>query len=178
MTPSPASTPTPTATGAVATDEVPTAEPVETGPVGSVEPSASPDVTGGSAAACTGNLDNRLFYARTAAAVDWTVLCAVLPKGWYVSSGQYRLANGGRLVIGYKGPAAATLHLSEGAFCADASGCVPAGTDAGEAALGDGGFAIVVDRGRNPSWLLETHGLDEATARSIAAAMAEVAARS
>jgi hypothetical protein len=109
---------------------------------------------------------------------------ASLPKGWYVSAGSYRMANGGRLVIGYKGPAGATIELSEGAFCADATGCLPSGTDGGEAPLGPmtgtlvrlaaGGSAVVVDRGLNPSWQLVTHGLDEATSLAFAAAVAAV----
>lgn len=156
-----------------------TEEPVET-----MDPSVSPGVSGGPAAACSGSDANREFYDGVAAAVDWTVLCAVLPKGWYVSTGSYRLANGGKLVIGYKGPGGSTLHLSEGAYCADGSGCVPAGTEGGEALLGpmtgtlvrqtDGGFAIVVDRGLNPSWLLETQGQDEAATLAIGAALAVV----
>jgi hypothetical protein len=147
--------------------------------------SASPGATDGPAGACSGNDKNRVFFADAASNVDWTVLCAVLPKGWYVSSGSYRLANGGKLVIGYKGPAGATIDLSEGAFCADASGCVPPGVDGGDVPLGPmtgtlvritaGGYAIVVDRGLNPSWQLLTHGLDQATSVALGAALAVVA---
>ena len=179
-----------------ATEAVPSAEPTETEPVeteapgGSpspgeaADPSASPDATNGSADECSGNDRNRVFFADAATAVDWTVLCAVLPKGWYVSAGSYRLASGGRLVIGYKGPGGATIELSEGAFCADASGCLPSGTDGGEVPLGPmtgtlvrlaaGGFAVVVDRGLNPSWQLVTHGLDEESSLAFAAAVAVV----
>lgn len=181
----PTETAAPAETEELPTEEVPTLEPIETEPVESVDPSASPDGSAGAAATCSGNDDNRTFYGGVAVAVDWTVLCAVLPKGWYVSAGYYRLANGGRLVIGYKGPGGATLNLSEGAFCADDSGCVPAGTDGGDVPLGpmkgtlvrldDGGFGIVVDRGLNPSWLLVTHGLDEATTLALGAAQAVVA---
>jgi hypothetical protein len=101
-----------------------------------------------------------------------------------VNTGSYRLANGGKLLISYKGPGGATLALSEGSFCGTADGCVPSGTDAGDAALGplsgtlvqlgDGAFAIVVDRGANPSWLMEAHGVDEATAVSLGAALVTV----
>ncbi len=151
----------------------------------SAVPTASPGSTDGPAGACSGSDANREFYASVASAVDWTVLCPVLPKGWYVSAGSYRLANGGKMVIGYKGPAGATIELSEGAFCADASGCLPAGVDAGDAPLGpmtgtlvrlaSGDYAVVVDRGLNPSWQLVTHGLDEATSRAFAAALQPVA---
>ncbi len=40
--------------------------------------------------------------------------------------------------------------------------------------LDAGGFAIVVDRGSNPSWLLQSNGLDEATTLAIGAALVEV----
>ena len=161
-----------------------TEEPIETEPVETIDPSASPGASDGPAAACSGSDANREFYDGVAAAVDWTVLCAVLPKGWYVSTGSYRLANGGKLVIGYKGPGGSTLRLSEGAFCIDGSGCMPAGTEGGEVPLGPmtgtlvrqagGGFSIVADRGLNPSWLLETRGLDEAATLAIGAALAVV----
>lgn len=153
------------------------------------EPGATPTAStaGGVADACTASDANRAFLAKVAGAVDWAVLCAVLPGRWFMSAGSYRLAHGGKLVLGYKGPGGATLALSEGAFCTGAGaadGCVPAGTDAGDAALGplegtlvrldDGGFAIVVDRGSNPSWLLEAQGLDEATTVSLGKAVVEV----
>jgi hypothetical protein len=152
-----------------------------TGP--SPEPSASGPV--GAADACSGTQGNRDFFASVSIAVSWPVLCGVLPAGWYLSNGSYRLANGGKVLVSYLGPGGATLALSEGAFCADGSGCVPAGTDAGGASLGAyagtlvqldaGGYAIVVDRGANPSWLMETHGLDEATTVALGAALYEIA---
>lgn len=175
--------------GEVPPDEVPPEEPVETEPVetdpgASGEPSSSPGASGGPADGCSGIDANPDFFRSAAQAVDWTVLCASLPKGWYVSAGSYRLANGGKLVIGYKGPGGTTLTLSQGAFCADASGCVPPGTDGEDVPLGPltgtlvrldgGGFAIVVDRGQNPSWLLESRGLDEATTLALGAALIEV----
>jgi hypothetical protein len=133
---------------------------------------------------CTGTQDNRDFFENVARDLDWTVLCAVLPRGWVVQSGSYRLANGGRMLISYKSRAGGTLALSEGAFCQSADGCVPAGSDVGDAAYGpmtgamvaldDGGWAIVVDRGAELSWLLEAHGVDEATATAFGAALAVV----
>ncbi len=138
----------------------------------------------GAADACTGSQANHDFLVSVSVAVQWPVLCAVLPKGWYMS-GSYRLANGGKMLVDYLGPGGATLALSEGAFCEDGSGCVPSGTDAGDASLGSSagtlveldneGYAIVVDRGANPSWLLEAHGLDRATTIALGAALIEVA---
>ena len=139
-------------------------------------PTSSPDP--GGAQACSGSDANRDFYASMAAAVDWTVYCPVLPGGWFVKDGQYRLASGGWLEITYVGPGNAGITLRQGAFCAEADGCVPAGREVGTTAFGDrtgtliagadGSWAVVVDRGANPSWLLVVAGLDEATARSVA----------
>ncbi len=74
---------------------------------------------------CTGTDENRTFYGSVAAAVDWTVYCPVLPSGWFVETGQYRLAGGGRLAIAYRGPGGARFTLDEGAWCPDESGCAP-----------------------------------------------------
>ena len=170
------------------TSQPPSSEPPATTPTPAESPSTSaePSASGASsvADACTGSQANRDFFAAAAAAVDWSVLCGALPEGWFLSTGSYRLANGGKLDVSYSGPAGATLALSEGAFCADASGCVPSGTDAGDAQLGSmagtlvqldgGGFAIVVDRGATPSWLLVTSGLDQATTVAFGAALAQV----
>ena len=179
--------------GSSASSGTPETSPVDTAPPGPTESGApsdssslapSPSAGGGTAAACTGSAANQGFYANLAASVSWAVYCAVLPKGWVVSSGSYRLANGGKLVIGYKGPGGATLSLSEGSFCTDGSGCVPSGGDTGTASFGSmpgtlvttdaGGFAIVVARGQEPSWLMVTGGLDQATTVALSAALAKV----
>ncbi len=140
---------------------------------------------GGSADVCTGSADNKAFYAQLASSVTWDVYCAVLPTGWFVSAGEYRLANGGKLTITYKGPGGASVSLSEGSFCTDGTGCIPSGSGAGDATFGDmpgtlvatdsGGYAVVVAQGQQPSWLMVTSGLDEATSVSLAASLARVA---
>ncbi len=147
-------------------------------------PTDAPTQAPGSADACSGTDANREFFASVAASVNWPVLCAVLPSHWFVDKGEYHLARGGNLVITYKGPGGSTLALSEGAFCSDGGGCVPSGSDTGDASLGplggtlvtldDGDLAIVVDRGATPSWLAVTHGVDAATTVSLGAAMVEV----
>jgi hypothetical protein len=168
------------------TDE-PTADPTEAplDPTDAPTAPATEEPTSATGAdACTGSQDNQDFFASVARDMDWTVLCAVLPRGWSVQTGSYRLANGGRMVISYKHRSGATLSLSEGAFCADTDGCVPPGTDVGDASFGpldgtlvaldDGGWAIIVDRGAQLSWLLVAHGVDEATAMGLGAALAVV----
>jgi hypothetical protein len=113
-------------------------------------------------------------------AVDWEVYCPVLPAGWFVDHGTYSLADSGWIEISYNGPRNARLELSEGAFCDEASGCVPDGTELGPGMLGDragvvhaladGSWAVAVDRGADVSWLLVGRGVTEQTFRDIAAA--------
>jgi hypothetical protein len=149
------------------------------------EPSEGPPAgVVGSADDCSGNDGNRDFFRSVADAVAWPVYCAVLPEGWFVDAGQYRLANGGWLEIAYRGPGGARLELSEGAFCDAADDCVPAGTDGGDASFGDlpatlvalddGGTAIVAARGEAQSWLAVLRGVDESEARGIAAALLRI----
>ena len=117
--------------------------------------------------------------------MDWTVYCPVLPDGWFVQSGQYRLADGGRLEIVYQGPDRAQITLDEGAFCTIPGGCVPPGADVGPStfgdrdgtlvALDDGSWAVALDREATLSWLLIVTGLDESAARTIAAQAVVVA---
>ena len=178
----------PGASGAPSPGEVPSGPPPsEPGSVPSGEPSPPASVgPAGSAEACSGSEGNRGFFADAAARMDWDVYCPVLPAGWFVDVGTYRLAGGGRLEIGYKGPGGARFEFREGAFCGDPSGCVPSGTEIGEAAFGDrtgtliatddGGFALVVDRGQPISWMAIDRGLDEATFREFCAALRLVAA--
>jgi hypothetical protein len=161
-----------------------TDEPAE--PTASEEPDATdaPSSDPGAAAECAGNDENRDFYMAVAGAVDWAVYCPVLGSGWFVESGQYRLAGGGWMEIGYRGPGGARIALREGAACS-ATGCVPTGDDLGPAAfggldgslldLGASGYAVVVDPGATPSWTITGSGLDQSTFEGIAAALAQVA---
>ncbi len=183
-TPSPTDAPIASATDPVEPTASPTSEPTSAPPsepaptddTPSDEPSDDPDP--GAAAACTGTDANRDFFASVATAVDWSVYCPVLPSGWFVEGGQYRLAGGGWLDITYEGPDGQTLALRQGAPC-DGAGCPPSGTDLGEAAYGDlagtlldlggGRYAVVVDPGANPSWTLVTEGLAADDVRRVAA---------
>ena len=128
--------------------------------------------------ACSGSDENRSFFLNASQNLDWPVYCPVLPARWFVTNGTYSGRGVGQLVIGYQGPAGATLTLQEGAFCETSDGCVPAGTDTADAAFGDrqgtlvtlddGGYAIVVGRADTPSWLAVATGMDEATFRQVA----------
>ena len=204
--PSPVSSQTAPAASAVATPASPsdeatappsepvpaTSEPATTAPDASApaeasgEPSDEPSEGPGLAAACSGSDDNRDFFADAAAALDWTVYCGVLPAGWFVQTGEYRLRDGGTLTITYKGPGGATFMLQEGALCAGSDGCAfhGDGTPAGDAPFGDrtgslfglsdGGWALAVDAGAPIGWLATGEGIDEATFRSMTADLAAV----
>ena len=159
-----------------------TAEPATREPVATPEP--EPTVGAGAVSSCSGSDENRDFFASMAAAVNWTIYCPVLGDGWFVDDGRYRLAGGGWLEIGYDGPGDARLILRQGAFCESSDGCVPTGQDAGTTDFGDrtgmliadedGTWAVVVDRGANPSWLLVVDGLGQAAVRTIASRLRAV----
>jgi hypothetical protein len=163
--------PTASADPTVAPTDAPTSAPTEQAATDA--PSSEPDPA---AAACSGTDANRDFFAQVADAVEWPVYCPVLPNGWFVEGGEYRLADGGWLDITYEGPDGGSIRLRQGVPCAD--GCVPSGTDLGEAAYGDlsgtlldlggGGYAVVVDRGGNPTWLLVGADLADDDVRRIA----------
>jgi hypothetical protein len=146
-------------------------------------PAGGPDAA---AAACYGSAETKDFFVAIAEAVEWPVYCAVLPIGWSVEAGSYRLADGGRMVISYRTASGAHLQLQEGRWCTgDAGACAPHETDVGPAGFGDqpgelmtsgGGFALYVAAGQNPSWTATGTGLDEATFRQLCADLALVSA--
>lgn len=149
-----------------------------TSPGDSIAPTPGPSSP---ASVCSGATDTPDFYASFASSVSFPVYCAVLPAGWSLVSGTYRLANGGRITIQFRRRAdSATFELDEGSFCADSSGCVPAGSVAGSGPFGDqtgdliqtsGGYALVVARAEKPSWLAIGGGLDQATFVALTAAL-------
>jgi hypothetical protein len=151
---------------------------VEPSPSGADQPSASPS---SAASVCSGAKDTPDFYASFAGSVSFPVYCAVLPAGWSLVSGTYRLANGGRITINFRRKSDnATFELDEGSFCADSSGCVPAGSAAGTGPFGDltgdlvqtaTGFALVVAKAEKPSWLVIGNGLDQAAFLTLTGAL-------
>ncbi len=167
----PAASPTP---GGETT--TPTAFPTASGLDGSAGPGAT---------ACSGSAENRSFFAAAATNLPWDVYCAVLPDGWFVEAGNYRLGGGGTLRIAYDGPNGSRLELREGAICGSESDCRPSGQTVGQAAFGDrqgdlialdgGGYEIVVEPDAPVSWLAVGANLDEAAFRDIASALLLVA---
>jgi hypothetical protein len=136
------------------------------------------------AAACTGTDANRDFFADASTKLGFTVYCPVLPGGWVVDAGSYRLANGGKLDIAYRNRSGARLELHEGAFCTTGGGCVPAGSDEGTASFGDlpgdlvavgaDSWALSVDADKPISWLAVGTNIDEATFTDATAALSRV----
>ena len=117
------------------------------------------------------------------ATVEINLPLPVLPEGWFVASGEYRLAGGGWLEIAFRGPGDTRIDLREGAICSG-DDCVPTGTDLGGTAfggltgslldIGDDRFAVVVGPDGSLAWSLVGSGLAEADIRAIAADLALV----
>ena len=163
-----------------------------TAPSGSAAPSPpasaapAPGGVDAAAAACSGSASTKDFFVAIAQAVQWPVYCAVLPAGWSIVSGSYRLANGGQMNVEYRNLAGATFQLKEGHWCTDGvSACSPHDVFVGPAAFGDqqgelgslgSGFVLYVAAGTAPSWTASGSGIDEATFGAFCAALATVAA--
>jgi hypothetical protein len=140
----------------------------------------------GTASGCSGTAENRDFFAAVAAAVSWPVYCAVLPNGWFVEDGAWRLHGGGQLQVSYRGPNGARLALQEGVWCTSgASACEPKDRDLGEAAFGDmtgelvtlgpnepgDGYAVYVAPGQAPSWTATATNVDQGAFQAFCAAL-------
>lgn len=121
--------------------------------------------------------------------MSWSVYCAVLPAGWFLENGTYRLADGGQLEVSYRGPGDVHIAIGEGNVCdqvgSDIEACAPRDTVIGPAAMSDqtgelgqlsNGLVLDVDRGANPSWRVTGLGLSEADFRAICARMLLVTA--
>ena len=178
LSPEPSAAPTDSSAPAPSDSAPPSAAPT---PAGSTGPTTSP---AGTADVCSGAKDTPDFYQSFASSVSFPVYCAVLPAGWSLVSGTYRLANGGRITIQFRRRSDnATFELDEGSFCADSSGCVPAGSAAGMGPFGDltgnlvqtsNGYALVVAKGEKPSWLAIGTGLDQASFAALTAALVAI----
>ena len=176
----------PTASESPAGSEEPTAT-----AVGSLNPTIGPGLTpppeapttspGPPSEACGSTDEHRAFFRQAAASMSWPVYCAVLPDGWFLEAGTYRLADGGRLEVTYRGPDDARLSLVEGNVCAgtDVEVCAPRDAIIGPAAFGDregelgrlsNGLVLDVDRGAMPSWRATALGLSEDEFRALTAA--------
>jgi hypothetical protein len=193
----------PSATSSATSSAAPSAAPSASASTGSSEPSVEPNPSTlpqgsegpspsagsspqpGSSDACSGTAENRDFYAALAASVAWDVYCPVLPAGWFVASGSYRLSGGGQLTITYRGPGGAEIDVREGGYCAGQPDCIPTGTDAGSAsfgdlparllALGNGSWMVVVaPPGGDAAWQVTGTGMDGPALAAYTAAFAHV----
>ncbi len=174
-------------TAAPGSSAEPAATDEQAGPAVTPGPAGTPEPSPG-AEACTGSAENRDFFAAAAEAFSWDVYCPVLPEGWFVDTGSYRLADGGRLEVTYRGPGGEGIEVRQGAWCtSDAGSCAPRDHEIGPAAFGDrqgllvalggsesDGYAVYVDPGAAPSWSIAGSGMDEAAFTAIAAALHRV----
>jgi hypothetical protein len=175
------------ATGTPAGSDGPTATPdasptVPPGPGGSPTATVPGSTPGAGSSACSGSDANREFFRQAAASMSWPVYCAALPDGWILETGAYRLRDGGRLEVTYRGPGDAHLSIVEGNVCAgaDVEACAPRDAVIGPAPFGDlegelgrlaNGLALDVDRGANPSWRATGVGISEDDFRALGAAL-------
>ena len=147
-----------------------------------IVPSSEP---GSPSDSCSESDANRVFFRQAAASMAWSVYCAALGDGWFVDAGSFRLANGGRLEITYRGPDDARLALVEGNVCEgeDVETCAPRDVVIGPASFGDrdgtlgrlaNGLVLDVDRGADPSWRATGLGLTEEAFRAICAGLIAV----
>jgi hypothetical protein len=122
---------TATSTPTTATSTVPGSVPASVGasktppslpPPAMRTPTPSPSASS-RAQACTGTADNKAFLAEAASHLTFDVYCAVLPSGWYMSSGSYTQPSGGKVLLVYKNSSTGEIDLSEGNFCS--SSCNP-----------------------------------------------------
>lgn len=177
--------PTPEPTPTRTTLETPA--PSDSGsPADSASPTASGTPNLGPGAICSGSTENKEFWTSAAAQLMWDVYCPVLPGGWFVIDGSYKLTNGGTIDISYKGPGGGQIRLQEGSFCTSGlSACQPHDQVLGTASFGDRsgsldtlgpgmGFAIYIDPGSAPSWAITGTGMDQASFAAIAAALTKV----
>ena len=183
-TPVPSGAPGPTDGSTGSPTEQPTdaaTEPPTGSPSGA--PTGTPAPSEGAAAACSGNDENRAFFAAVAQDVAWEVYCAVLPTGWFVDAGAFRLAGGGKMEISYKGPGGQRIEVREGTYCAGVDDCIPTGPDAGTASFGDrparlvdvgSGAWLVVAEGGDVNWEAKGIGMDGPTLAGHTAAFARV----
>ena len=183
--PAPSQGPQPSSAPSTAPTQSAGPSPSDSGPSPTPGASAGPGPSPSSAASvCSGAKDTPDFYQSFASSVNFPVYCAVLPAGWSLVAGTYRLANGGRIQIQFRRRSDnATFELDEGSFCADLSGCVPSGSSAGSGSFGDltgdlvqtsNGYALVVAKGEKPSWLATGSGLDRATFGALTAALVAI----
>jgi len=168
-------TPPPTPTPAVTPS--PSASPT---PSPTLSPTPTPAPTS-AAAACTGTADNKAFFAKAAGAMNWTVYCAVLPSGWYITKGSYNNAPSGALEVFYQ-HGSQELHLYEGNLCGLLTGYCgwkatavdqgPAAFDHLAAELYSGGADFGIDAGYATAHEYMAYGVGLSRAQVVAYAAA------
>jgi hypothetical protein len=169
-------TPAPTPTAA------PTDTPTPT-PTSSPTPSAWPT---SQAALCTGNASNKAFFVEAASNLSFAVYCAVLPSGWWLESGDYKLTPTAQLSVLYKNAKGDWFSLKEGDVCPPPTLCAMAGSPAGPASFGGlagtlwvaspSFYTIIVGPAGHPSYAVGGQYMTQAQFVAWAAALKKVTA--
>jgi len=171
-TPAPTSTPT-------AVVPPPTATPIAT-----ITPTPAPTAAPTSpAAGCTGTAKNQAFFVEAAGVLRFQLYCAVLPKGWFIQSGQYQ---NGWVDVEYKTSKGAAIEIAQGAFCVT----TPVACSSHTSVLGTGSFGglsgqldlldatpsyvIYVNPGTNRAYTIAGKGMTKALFVSWAAHLIKV----
>ena len=149
-------------------------------------PTATPAGTSGPATVCTGNGDNREFFAGAAAGVDWAVYCLVAEGRWFVIAGNYQRAGAAGWSSRTRVPAAPGSSCPRGTSARNRmAACRPAPTPARPPSATRSGRSSPVTTAairsswtvaRTSSWVATGTDIDEAAFRSIVAGLDRVAA--
>lgn len=93
-----------------------------------------------------------MWFEGEAPHLSFDLYCAVLSSGWYLNNAFDTYDSGGMVQMFYLGSAGASLHVSEGHFCAgDKSHCGFSGTSMGQGSFG--GRTGDIDQGGPNSWV-------------------------
>jgi len=179
-TPSPTPEPTPTPDPSAVASALASAAAAITPP-----PTGTPGPTG-ALSACSGTDANRAFFQDAANKLTFTVYCASVPSGWYLSSAEYQQPGGGWVKATYRNSAGAQMAISEGAFCTTgASVCSPHDKVIGAAKFGDLsgtldslgpnlGYAIYVGAGTTRGYTATGTGMTQTNLANLAASLTRV----
>jgi hypothetical protein len=131
---------------------------------------------------CSPDVDAAGFFKAAAMGTAFDVYCAVLPKGWSVSSKSGYEQGAPLVVVTYGGPADEVLTLQQGNICTKSTSSCVTGQQAGTAMFGDregifvdgpadADFAVYVNPSLNPSWIALGKGMSAETFKTLTAGL-------
>jgi hypothetical protein len=135
---------------------------------------------------CTGTIDDAGFFKAASMSASYDVYCAVLPRGWSVTTGDNpELAATAPLTVEYEGPAGETFTLEEGKY-GEAAGAevLRIGPEVGTASFGDrtgtlggsnGSYYLFTPPDGEAMWTASCTGMTLDDFKALAAAVIVVA---